>query len=163
MWEDIGLMGLNIVLLEPEIPQNTGNIARTCVVTNTRLHIIGPTGFSMEEKAVKRAGLDYWELLDLRYYNNYLEFINYNKNIELYCATTKAKRIYSDAKFKQGTYIMFGKETRGIPKDILQANKEKQIRIPMLNCQQARSLNLANSVAIVTYEVLRQWGYLNLI
>lgn len=152
-------MPLNIVLLEPEIPQNTGNIARTCVVTNTTLHIIGPTGFSMEEKQLKRAGLDYWELLDLRYYDSYKEFLEKNPDAKLYYATTKTDSFHSDILYEEDCYIMFGKETAGIPIEILNNNKENCIRIPMLNIEKARSLNLANSVAIVVYEVLKQWDY----
>lgn len=152
-------MALNIVLLEPEIPQNTGNIARTCVVTNTVLHIVGPTGFSLEEKQLKRAGLDYWDLLDLRYYESYQEFVEKNKNVKIYYTTTKTNTFHSDVKYEADCYIMFGKETAGIPTDILKENTESCIRIPMLNVEKARSLNLANSVAIVIYEVLKQWNY----
>lgn len=153
-------MKLNIVLLEPEIPQNTGNIARTCVITNTVLHIIGPIPFSLDEKAVRRAGLDYWELLDSKYYHNYQEFVEKNPKASIYYATTKAKKIHSDVSYpKEDLYIMFGKETAGIPKEILNANKDTCIRIPMLDIEKARSLNLSNSVAIAVYEVLRQWNY----
>lgn len=152
-------MALNIVLHQPEIPQNTGNIARTCVVTNSILHIIGPIGFSMEEKQLKRAGLDYWDLLELKYYENYEDFLDSNKGAKIYYATTKAELTYSDFKYEDGVYIMFGKETAGIPKEILMENKETCIRIPMVNVERARSLNLSNSVAIVAYEVLRQWGF----
>lgn len=152
-------MKLHIVLLEPEIPQNTGNIARTCVVIGSPLHIIGPTGFSLDEKAVKRAGLDYWDLLDLRYYNSYEEFIQKNANPIVYYATTKAKKAHSDVTYEGEVYIMFGKETAGIPKKILESNEEHCIRIPMLDIEKARSLNLSNSVAIAAYEVLRQWDY----
>ena len=153
-------MKLNIVLLEPEIPQNTGNIARTCVITNTTLHIIGPIPFSLDEKAVKRAGLDYWELLDLRYYNNYQEFVQKNPETTIYYATTKTNKSHSDMIYpREDLYIMFGKETAGISEKILDANKDTCIRIPMLNIEKARSLNLSNSVAIAVYEVLRQWNY----
>ena len=152
-------MPLNIVLLEPEIPQNTGNIARTCVITNTILHIIGPTGFSMEEKQLKRAGLDYWDLLDLRYYESYQVFVEKNKNARIYYATTKTNAFHSDVKYEDDSFVMFGKETAGIPVNILNDNKDTCIRIPMLNVEKARSLNLANSVAIVVYEVLKQWDY----
>lgn len=152
-------MTLHLVLLEPEIPQNTGNIARTCVITGAPLHIIGPIGFSLDEKAVKRAGLDYWELLDFRYYNNYEEFLEKNQNAAVYYATTKAEKAHSDVTYEDEVYIMFGKETAGIPKEILQQNKDRCIRIPMLNIEKARSLNLSNSAAIVAYEVLRQWDY----
>lgn len=153
-------MKLHIVLLEPEIPQNTGNIARTCVIINSPLHIIGPMGFSLDEKAVRRAGLDYWELLDLKLYNNYEEFLEKNKNATVYYATTKTKKAHSDVIYgNNDIYIMFGKETGGIPKEILELNKDNCIRIPMLNIEKARSLNLSNSVAIAAYEVLRQWNY----
>ncbi|AKL94688.1 tRNA (cytidine(34)-2'-O)-methyltransferase [Clostridium aceticum] len=152
-------MTLHIVLLEPEIPQNTGNIARTCVITNSVLHVIGPIGFSLDEKAVKRAGLDYWDLLDFRYYNNYEEFVEKNPGARIYYATTKAEKRHSDIAYEEEAYVMFGKETAGIPKTILAANKETCIRIPMLNIEKARSLNLSNSVAIAIYEVLRQWDY----
>jgi len=153
-------MKLNIVLLEPEIPQNTGNIARTCVITNTILHIIGPIPFSLDEKAVKRAGLDYWELLDLRYYNDYQEFVQKNPEATIYYATTKTNKSHSDIIYpREDLYIMFGKETAGIPEKILDTNKDTCIRIPMLNIEKARSLNLSNSVAIAVYEVLRQWNY----
>jgi tRNA (cytidine/uridine-2'-O-)-methyltransferase len=152
-------MVLHIVLLEPEIPQNTGNIARTCVVTGAVLHIIGPAGFSMEDKYLKRAGLDYWNLLDLRYYTNYEEFKNRNSRALIYFATTKAKKIYSEIVYDQECMIMFGKETAGIPEKILKENLDYAIRIPMLRIEKARSLNLSNSVAVVAYEVLRQWNY----
>jgi len=151
---------INIVLLEPQIPQNTGNIARTCVITNSVLHIIGPIPFSLDEKNVKRAGLDYWGLLDLKYYESYEEFVEKNPNINIYYATTKAKLNHSDVIYpKEDIFIMFGKETAGIPVNILEKNKDKCIRIPMLNIEKARSLNLSNSVAIGVYEVLRQWDY----
>ncbi|SET79580.1 tRNA (cytidine/uridine-2'-O-)-methyltransferase [Natronincola peptidivorans] len=152
-------MTLHVVLLEPEIPQNTGNIARTCVITNTVLHIIGPMGFSLDEKAVKRAGLDYWDLLDFRYYDSYQAFVEQNPKAEIYYATTKAEKAHSDVCYGEEVYVMFGKETAGIPKEILEKNKEHCIRIPMLSIEKARSLNLSNSVAIAVYEVLRQWNY----
>lgn len=152
-------MKLNIVLLEPEIPQNTGNIARTCVITNTVLHIIGPMGFSLDEKQVRRAGLDYWDLLDLRYYERYEEFIEKNPRAIIYYATTKSTNKYTDVKYTDNDFIMFGKETAGIPKTILDLNLERGIRIPMLQIEKARSLNLSNTVAIAIYEVLRQWDF----
>lgn len=153
-------MALNVVLLEPEIPQNTGNISRTCAVTGTTLHLIGPLGFSLEEKYIKRAGLDYWDILDLRYYDSYGDFLRENPGAEIYYLTTKADKKYSDVKYPtRDCYIMFGKETGGIPDEILGNNKEKCIRIPMLNSERARSLNLSNSVAITVYEVLKQWNY----
>ncbi len=153
-------MPLHVVLLEPEIPQNTGNIARTCVATESILHLIGPLGFSLDEKHVKRAGLDYWDLLDLRYYESYKEFLDKNPNAKVYYATTKAEKAHSDMVYpKEDCYIMFGKETKGIPEEILNDNKETCIRIPMVDIKRARSLNLSNSVAIVVYEVLRQYNY----
>jgi len=153
-------MALHVVLLEPEIPQNTGNIARTCAATGSTLHLIGPMGFSIDEKQVKRAGLDYWDLLDLRYYDRYEEFLDKNPKAKIYYATTKAEKAHSDMEYpKEDCYIMFGKETAGIPKDILNENKNTCIRIPMINIEKARSLNLSNSVSIVVYEVLRQYNY----
>lgn len=154
---------LHVVLLEPEIPQNTGNIARTCAATGSVLHLIGPMGFSIDDKYVKRAGLDYWDLLDIRYYDSYKEFLDKNPNAKVYYATTKAENAHSDVNYpKEDCYIMFGKETAGIPKDILNDNKETCIRIPMVNLERARSLNLSNSVAIVVYEILRQYNYPNM-
>ncbi len=156
-------MSLHIVLLEPEIPQNTGNISRTCAATGSILHLIGPLGFSIDEKQVKRAGLDYWDILDLRYYNSYEEFLNKNSNAKVYYSTTKAEKKYSDIEYpKDDCFIMFGKETGGIPNEILDKNKDNCMRIPMLNIEKARSLNLSNSVSIVAYEVLKQWDYPNM-
>ena len=153
-------MPLHIVLLEPEIPQNTGNISRTCAVTGSVLHLIGPLGFSIDEKHVRRAGLDYWDILDLRFYNDYDEFLEKNPDAKMYYLTTKAKKIYSDTKYpKDDCFIMFGKETAGIPETILNQNRDNCIRIPMLNSERARSLNLSNSVSVVVYEVLRQYNY----
>ena len=151
---------LNIVLLEPEIPANTGNIGRTCVATGSRLHLIEPLGFDISEKAVRRAGMDYWKDLDLHVYANYEEFLEKNPGAEIYMATTKAKHVYSDVTYPRDCYIMFGKESAGIPEEILQNHKETCIRIPMVG--EIRSLNLSNSVAIVTYEVLRQQGFENM-
>lgn len=145
---------LNIVLFEPEIPQNTGNIGRTCVATGSRLHLIGPMGFKITEKAVKRAGMDYWEHLDVTEYDGYEDFISKNPNAKIYMATTKAKHKYTDVKYEEDCYIMFGKESAGIPEEILVDNPETCIRIPMN--PQIRSLNLSNSAAIVLYEALRQ-------
>ena len=145
---------MHIVLLEPEIPQNAGNIARTCAVTNTVLHLIKPLGFSVEDKYLKRAGLDYWKLLDIRYYENFQDFLDKNPNAKIWMATTKAKHVYSDVTFGENDYLMFGKESAGIPEEILVDNKEGCIRIPMN--PDIRSLNLANSVSIVLYEALRQ-------
>lgn len=149
-----GVSMLNIVLFEPEIPQNTGNIGRTCVATGTRLHLIEPLGFSLSEKALKRAGMDYWQHLDVTVYEDYEDFCKKNPDAKVYMATTKGPNVYSDAKFEPDCYIMFGKESGGIPEEILVNNQENSIRIPMN--PDIRSLNLSNSVAIVLYEALRQ-------
>lgn len=148
---------MNIVLLEPEIPANTGNIGRTCVATGTRLHLIEPLGFKLGEKEIKRAGLDYWDKLDVTVYKNFQEFLEKNPNAKLYMATTKAKHVHSDMEYDENAYIMFGKESAGIPEEILLEYKETAIRIPMIG--DIRSLNLSNSVAIVLYEALRQHNY----
>ncbi len=153
-------MSFNIVLCEPEIPQNTGNIARTCAATGSRLHLIKPFGFEITDKNLKRAGLDYWHLLDITYYENIADFFEKNKDITCYFATTKAPQTYCDVKFKDGDYIMFGKETKGLDEDLLHSNKESCIRVPMI--ADARSLNLSNSVAIVIYEALRQTNFASL-
>lgn len=145
---------LNIVLFEPEIPFNTGAIGRTCVATGTRLHLIEPLGFKIDEKSVKRAGLDYWPQLDVTTYVNYEDFLEKNPHAKIYMATTKGKNVYSDAKYEPDCYIMFGKESGGIPEEILAHHKEDCIRIPMIG--ETRSLNLSNSVAVVLYEALRQ-------
>lgn len=145
---------LNIVLFEPEIPANTGNIGRTCVATDTRLHLIEPLGFRLNEKSIKRAGMDYWEDLDVTRYINFEDFLEKNGNPKIYMATTKAKNVYSDVSYEEDAYIMFGKESAGIPEEILVRYPETSIRIPMAG--DARSLNLSNSVAIVLYEALRQ-------
>lgn len=147
-------MALNIVLYEPEIPANTGNIGRTCVATNTRLHLIEPLGFSLEEKQLKRAGMDYWKDLDVMTYVNWADFCEKNPDAKLYYATTKAKHVYSDVHYEPDCYIMFGKESAGIPEEILKDNPDTCVRIPMVG--ETRSLNLSNSVAIVLYEALRQ-------
>lgn len=148
---------LNIVLHEPEIPANTGNIGRTCVATGTRLHLIEPLGFSLSEKAIKRAGMDYWKDLDVTTYLDYEEFLQKNPGAKIYYATTKGLQTYTDVKFEDDCYIMFGKESAGIPEEILVENEETTIRIPMYG--EIRSLNLGNSVAIVLYEALRQQGF----
>ncbi len=145
---------LNIVLHEPEMPANTGNIGRTCVATGTRLHLIEPLGFKLNEKAVKRAGLDYWDKLDVLVYDDYEDFLNKNPGARIYMATTKAHKTYTQVNYEDDCYIMFGKESAGIPEEILVNNEEDCIRIPMVG--DIRSLNLSNSVAIVLYEALRQ-------
>lgn len=148
---------LNIVLHEPEIPANTGNIGRTCVATNTRLHLIEPLGFRLNEKSLKRAGMDYWDQLDVRTYIDYQDFLEKNPGARIYMATTKAEKVYTDVSYEPDCYIMFGKESAGIPEEILIHHKEDCVRIPMVG--DIRSLNLGNSVAIVLYEALRQNGF----
>ncbi len=148
---------INIVLLEPEIPANTGNIGRTCVATGTRLHLIEPLGFSLSEKALKRAGMDYWPDLDVTTYVDYEDFLVRNPGAQIFYATTKGRHIYSDASYPDGCYIMFGKESAGIPEEILKAHPDTCVRIPMIG--ETRSLNLSNSVAVVLYEALRQQGF----
>jgi len=156
---------LNIVLHQPEIPQNTGNIGRTCVATKAVLHLIEPLGFSLNEKQLKRAGMDYWDKLDVRRYINFEDFLEQNPaigegRVRLWMATTKAKHVYSDVQIGADDYIMFGKESAGIPEEILVEHEETCIRIPMLD--QIRSLNLSNSVAVVLYEALRQNHFMGL-
>ena len=148
---------INIVLLEPEIPANTGNIGRTCAATGSRLHLIEPLGFRLNEKALKRAGMDYWKDLDVTTYINYEDFLEKNPGAKIYMATTKGQHVYSDVKFEPDCYIMFGKESAGIPEEILLEHPNEAIRIPMMG--ETRSLNLANSVSIVLYEALRQNGF----
>ena len=148
---------MNIVLHEPEIPENTGNIGRTCVATGSVLHLIKPLGFVIDDKHLKRAGLDYWPKLEYRIYENYEDFLAKNPGANIYYATTKAHKTYTDVSFGPDDYIMFGKETAGIPEEILVDNEENCIRIPMVG--DIRSLNLGNSVAIVLYEALRQNGF----
>ena len=150
-------MSLNIVLVEPEIPQNTGNIARTCAATGSRLHLVRPLGFSVDDKYLKRAGLDYWSMVDIYYYDSFAELKSQYPDELFFYSTTKAKKRYTEATYKENCFIVFGKETAGLPKLLLEENKEFCIRVPMIN--DARSLNLANSVAIVAYEALRQIGF----
>ena len=145
---------LNIVLFEPEIPANTGNIGRTCVATGTRLHLIEPLGFRLNEKSIKRAGMDYWEHLDVTRYINFEEFLEKNPDAKIYMATTKGQHVYTEVNYEPDCYIMFGKESAGIPEEILVKHPDNCIRIPMLS--EIRSLNLSNSVAVVLYEALRQ-------
>lgn len=151
---------LNIVLHEPEIPANTGNIGRTCVAAGARLHLIEPLGFKINEKALKRAGLDYWDRLDVTVYDNYEDFLNRNPGARIYMATTKAKQTYTEVSYEPDCYIMFGKESAGIPEEILVQHPDMAVRIPMIG--DIRSLNLGNSVAIVLYEALRQNHFLSM-
>ena len=148
---------MNIVLLEPEMPANTGNIGRTCVATNSRLHLIEPLGFKLNEKMLKRAGLDYWDKLDVTVYSDYQDFLDKNPCAKIYMATTKAHKVYTEPEYEPDCYIMFGKESAGIPEEILLDNQENCVRIPMWG--DIRSLNLSNSVSIVLYEALRQNGF----
>jgi len=148
---------MNIVLHQPEIPSNTGNIGRTCMATGTRLHLIEPLGFRLSENALKRAGMDYWEQLDYKRYINYADFLEQNPGARIFYATTKAHKCYTDVTYGPDDFIMFGKESAGIPEEILVENEEYCIRIPML--PGTRSLNLANSVSVVLYEALRQNGF----
>ena len=145
---------LNIVLYEPEIPSNTGNIGRTCVATGTRLHLIEPLGFHLDEKSLRRAGMDYWKELDVTTYVNWEEFLLKNPNAKLYLATTKGRKVYTEVSYEPDCFLVFGKESAGIPEEILKANPESCVRIPMLG--ETRSLNLSNSAAVILYEALRQ-------
>lgn len=151
------MSNLNIVLFEPQIPQNTGNIIRTCAATNASLHIVGPTGFVWDDKKLKRAGLDYWQFLDVKFYTSIRDFYEKNPDADFYYFTTKALNIYSDVKYQDNCYLVFGREDAGINEEILHNNKEKCVRLPMQG--EARSLNLSNTVAIAVYEVLRQWDF----
>lgn len=152
---------LNIVLVEPEIPYNTGNIARTCAASGASLHLVRPLGFSLDDKNLKRAGLDYWNLLDISYYDSFNEVREKFKDAPFFYATTKGGKIYSEAKIPDNSFIVFGKETKGLPEELLKENLDKCIRIPMVDG--ARSLNLCNSVAIVLYEGLRQNNFENML
>lgn len=147
---------LNIVMVEPEIPQNTGNIARTCAATGAKLHLVKPLGFDISEKAVRRAGLDYWSMVDITVYEGIEDFFEKTKG-PYYYFSTKARHIHSDINYSDGAYLLFGKETKGLPEELLIKNPDTTVRIPMIDG--ARSLNLSNSVAIAVYETLRQWGY----
>ena len=147
---------LNLVLIEPRIPQNAGNIARTCAATGARLHLVGPMGFEIDDKKLKRAGLDYWHLLDITVYQSSEEFFEKNKGPFFYFST-KARHIFSQIEYPDGAYLVFGREDKGLPENLLFENEERCVRLPMLS--EARSLNLSNSVAVAAYEVLRQWDY----
>ena len=148
---------MNIVLHEPEIPANTGNIGRTCVATGTSLHLIKPLGFDISDKAVRRAGMDYWKELDLHVYENFEEFVEKNPGARIYMATTKARKAYTEVEYKGNDFIMFGKESAGIPEEILVKYEDTSVRIPMIG--EIRSLNLSNSVSIILYEALRQQDF----
>ena len=148
---------INIVLLQPQIPQNTGNIARTCAATGARLHLVGPMGFVISDKQLKRAGLDYWDKLDITYYDSTEDFFSKNPDGKFYYFTTKAQKKYTDISYNDNVYIVFGREDRGIDEDILYNNPDTCVRMPMLS--NIRSLNLSNTVAIATYEILRQWDF----
>ena len=150
-------MSLNIVLFQPEIPQNTGKIARTCAATGCSLHLIRPLGFKIDDAKLKRAGLDYWHLLDITYYDGLDDFFEKHLNAEIFCFSTKSPRSYTDIAYPDGSYLFFGPETRGLPEDFLRENYERCVRIPMRGG--LRSLNLSNSVAVAVYEVFRQRGF----
>lgn len=154
-------MALNVVLVEPEIPQNAGNIARTCAVTGAKLHLVRPLGFEVSDKYLKRAGLDYWHLVDIYYYDSIEEVMDkfYNGN-NFYFFSTKSKKIHSDANYKDDDFLVFGKETKGLPEPLLEAHYDECVRLPMRD--ETRSLNLSNSVCVGVYEALRQLGYPNL-
>ena len=148
---------MHIVLVEPEIPQNTGNIARLCAANNFKLHLVRPLGFSTDDKTLKRAGLDYWHLIEVHYHNNIQEVLDLYADLDFYFLTTKAKHNYAQIDYSKDCMLIFGKETKGLPESLLAAYPEKCIRVPMRN--EARSLNLSNTVAVVSYEVMRQNGF----
>ena len=148
---------LNIVLYNPEIPQNTGNISRTCAVTGAALHIIRPTGFEISDRTLKRAGLDYWDKLDITYYDSYEDFQKKHPDAVCFYFSAHAKRCYTEVEYPDGAYLVFGRETAGLPRELIEANPETSVRIPMLPT--LRCLNLSNAVAIAAYEVLRGWGF----
>ena len=152
-------MSINVVLVEPEIPQNTGNIIRTCAATGVTLHLVRPLGFSLEDKYLKRSGLDYWDIANIKYYDSFEEVVEKNPTGTFFYATTKVNQAHSDVKYVDNSFIVFGKETKGLPESLIKENLKTCIRIPMLNIEKARSLNLSNSVAIVVYEALRQLDY----
>jgi tRNA (cytidine/uridine-2'-O-)-methyltransferase len=154
---------LSIVLVQPEIPPNTGNIARTCAATGTDLHLVKPLGFSVDDAHVKRAGLDYWKFVNLEIHENLEEFLEKYKNRPMYLATTKGKKAYTDVRYEKDAMLIFGRETAGLPRDFIEGNIEKTIRIPMSDDVRLRSLNLSNSAAIVVYEALRQLGFPGLV
>ena len=151
------MKNINIVLFQPQIPQNTGNIARTCAVTGARLHLVGPLGFVLDDKKLKRAGLDYWDKLGVKLYDDTEDFFRQNPDGEFYYFTTKAPNRYTDVAYGDNCFLIFGREDKGIDEDILRRNKDRCVRMPML--PRLRSLNLSNTVAIAAYEVLRQWDF----
>lgn len=151
-------MNLNIVLYQPEIPQNTGNIGRTCVLTNSRLHLIKPLGFSVSDKYLRRSGMDYWKHLDVVYYDSFEEFYRINGTQRIYLSTTRANKLYTEVNYSKGDFIMFGRESSGVTDDIRELFKDTMIKIPMIETSD-RSLNLSNSAAIIAYEALRQIGF----
>lgn len=155
-------MGLNVVLVEPEIPQNTGNIIRTCAATGSTLHLVRPLGFSLEDKHLKRCGLDYWDIANIQYYDSFDEVKQKYPDGKFFYSTTKVNQSHSDMKFEENSFVVFGKETKGLPETLIKDNLDTCMRIPMLNNEKARSLNLSNSVAIVVFEALRQIGYPNM-
>jgi tRNA (cytidine/uridine-2'-O-)-methyltransferase len=157
LWKRSDTVKINIVLVEPEIPQNTGNIARTCAATGSALHLVGPLGFSIEDRYLKRAGLDYWSLVNLTYYDSLEHFFTVNKGGHFLFCSTKAQKAYHEITYPDNSFILFGKETKGLPEPLLHEHYESCLRIPML--KSIRSLNLSNSVAIVLYEALRQEGF----
>lgn len=154
-------MNLNIVLYQPEIPQNTGNIGRTCVLTNSRLHLIRPLGFSVSDKHLRRSGMDYWKLLDVVYYDSFEEFYSVNGRQKIYLSTTKATKFYTEVSYSKGDFIMFGRESAGVTDGIRELFEDNMIKIPMIQTTE-RSLNLSNSAAIIAYEALRQIGFENM-
>ena len=151
------IASLNIVLVEPQIPQNTGNIARTCAATGARLHLVEPMGFRVDDKKLKRAGLDYWHLLDITYYEDLDDFFEKNRGGSFFYFTTKGRHVHSDMTYPDNCYLVFGREDAGLPEELLKENEKSCVRLPMRS--EARSLNLSNTVAVGVFEVLRQWGY----
>ena len=151
------MQNLNIVLVEPQIPQNTGNISRTCAVTGARLHLVRPLGFEVDDRHLKRAGLDYWDKLDITYYDGLDDFFSRNRNGKFFYFTTKGRTVHSEMEYPDNAYLVFGREDKGLPEELLYANPDSCVRIPMR--PELRSLNLSNSAAIAVYEVLRQWDY----
>lgn len=151
------MASLNIVLVEPQIPQNTGNVARTCAATGARLHLVEPMGFHVDDKKLKRAGLDYWHLLDITYYEDLDDFFEKNRDGSFFYFSTKARRVHSDMTYPDNSYLVFGREDAGLPEELLKNNEQSCVRLPMR--EEARSLNLSNTVAVGVFEVLRQWGY----